>query len=84
LISWVIFYYSSLLAPEPLALEPVEPVEPVEPAEPVELAVPVEPVVPVEPAVPAEPVEPDVLGDDELLIADPVPEPLKRPVTITW
>jgi len=86
-----------LTEPEPLAPDPVEPEalapvepEPVEP-EPVEPAPvepePVEPE-PVEPDAPAllEPEpdeEPEPLGDEELLIDDPLAPP-KRPVTITW
>jgi len=77
------------LPPEPDALEPVEP-EPVEP-EPVEPE-PVEPE-PVEPE-PDEPVDPalldpepdeelEPLGDDELLIDEPLAPP-NRPVIITW
>jgi len=72
--------------PEPDALEPVDP-EPVEP-EPVEPE-PVEPEPDApEPDVPAllEPEpdeEPEPLGDEELLIDEPLAPP-KRPVTITW
>jgi hypothetical protein len=68
-----------LIEPEAPALDPVDPVAP-EPDAP-------EPVAPepVEPALlePEPDEEPEVLGDDELLIDEPLAPP-KRPVTITW
>src|SRR5215212_8200059 len=75
-----------LIEPEPLALDPVEPVAPEpEALEPVEPApVDPEPVAPVDPALlEPEPDELELLGDDELLIDEPLAPP-KRPVTITW